>query len=342
MPEPVRTVPISEVDRQALAQKTVAVLGYGSQGSAHALNLRDSGLRVVVGQRPGSPRHAQARADGFAPLPVAEAARQADLLIFGLPDDAAAAIYAAEIAPHLRAGQTLGFIHGFVIHYRCIAPPPDVDVVLVAPKAQGRGVRSEFVAGRGVLSLIAVHQDASGAARLTARAWAAGIGAHRAGVLETSFADEAETDLFGEQAVLCGGLSALIVAAFDTLVEAGYPAELAYFECCHEIKLLADLIHEGGITHMRQRISSTARYGDLTRGPRVIDESVRQRLREILAEVRSGAFTREFLSDAAAGAPAQRAALARGAGHAIEEVGRRLRQMMSSASLAGASGSARP
>ncbi len=328
MAKHVRVIPAQAASVEALRGKTVAVLGFGSQGSAHALNLRDSGCRVVVAQRPGGPRYDEAVAAGFEPRSIAQAVQQADVLIFGLPDDAAGEIHAREIAPHLRPGQTLGFLHGFVIHYRLIQPPPDVDVVLVAPKAQGRGVRAQFLAGRGVLSLIAVAQDATGSARATALGWAAGIGSHRAGLLETTFADETETDLFGEQAVLCGGLSALIRAGFDTLVAAGYPPELAYFECCHEVKLLADLICEGGITYMRERISSTARFGDLTRGGRIIDDTVRARMRDVLAEIRSGDFAREFLEDARAGGRRSSQLLARDRDHPLETVGRALRKLM--------------
>ena len=311
-----------------LLDKKVGVMGYGSQGRAHALNLRDSGCRVIVAQRPGSPRFDAAIDDGFEPIEIAQAVSTADLLIFGLPDDTAPAIYEREIQPHLRPGQTLGFIHGFVIHYQQIEPPPDVDVVLVAPKSQGRGVRNEYVAGRGVLTLVAIQQDATGSARQTALAWAAGIGANRAGLLETTFKDETETDLFGEQAVLCGGLTALIKAGFETLVEAGYPPELAYFECCHEIKLLADLIHDGGITYMRERISSTARFGDLTRGPRLANEQTRQQMREILAEIRSGQFAREFIADNLENRAKSEELTEQDRTHMIEDVGRELRTLM--------------
>ncbi|MBI5866084.1 MAG: ketol-acid reductoisomerase [Planctomycetes bacterium] len=305
----------------------IAVLGYGSQGSAHALNLRDAGCKVVVGQRPGGARFQQARDDGFVPCGLAEAAGPADLIIFALPDDRMGTIFRSELAPALRPGQTLGFIHGFAIHYQQITPPHDVDVVLVAPKAQGAGVRSLYVAGRGPAALVAVGQDATGRALRTALGWAAGIGAARAGILETTFRDETETDLFGEQAVLCGGITALIKSAFETLVEAGYPPELAYFECCHELKLLADLIHAGGITYMRERISSTARYGDLTRGPRLVDDAVRSRMRAMLEEIRSGSFAREFLDDAAAGAAKSRALMQRDAAHPIEATGAAMRRL---------------
>jgi len=321
-------VPGASARVELLRDRCVAVLGYGSQGQAHALNLRDSGCRVLVAQRADSPRFAAAVSAGFQPLELAEAVKRADLLIFGLPDDAAPRVYDAAIGPHLRRGQTLGFLHGFVIHYGLIRPPPDVDVVMVAPKAQGRGVRDEFVAGRGVPVLLAVHQDATGQARETALGWAAGIGAHRAGILETTFADETETDLFGEQAVLCGGLTALIKAAFETLVEAGYPPELAYFECCHEVKLLADLIHAGGISYMRERVSSTARFGDVTRGPRVVGEEARRAMRELLAEIRSGQFARELLEDSRRGQSRTRQLVDRDRDHPLEQVGRRLRELI--------------
>ncbi|MCA9245182.1 MAG: ketol-acid reductoisomerase [Phycisphaerales bacterium] len=327
-------IPKTEADVAKLASQTVAVLGYGAQGHAHALNLRDSGVNVIVAQRAdgaegsANPRYEQARRDGFEPAPIADAVSRSDLLIVGLPDDAAPGIYEREIRPNLRAGQALGFLHGFVIHYGRIAPPGDVDVILVAPKGQGRGVRREYEAGRGVVSLIAVAQDASGAARDRALGWAGGIGSGRAGVIETTFADETETDLFGEQAVLCGGLSAMILAAFDTLVDAGYPPELAYFECCHEAKLVTDLIHDGGIAFMRERISTTARYGDVTRGPRLVDDVIRDRMKDVLSEIRSGAFAREFLEDSANGGARSKALCDAERGHAIEEVGARLREMM--------------
>ena len=323
-----RTIPAQDARIDALRDRTLAVLGYGSQGHAHALNLRDSGLRVIVAQRPGSPRHQQAVADGFEPVGISEAVQASDVLIFALPDDAAPAVWREQIAPHLRSGQTLGFVHGFCIHYGLIEPPADVDVVLVAPKAQGRGVRRLYQQGRGPAVLVAVGQDATGHARETALAWAAALGAHRSLILETTFAEETETDLFGEQAVLCGGLSHLIVAAFETLVEAGYPAELAWFECCYEVKLLADLIHEHGITGMRERISSTARFGDLTRGPRVIDLHVREKLRQILDEIRSGAFAREFLDDQRSGGAKMRALLEAARSHPIERLGAELRRRL--------------
>lgn len=321
--EPVRGASI-----EALKGRTVAVLGYGAQGASHALNLRDSGLKVVVAQRAGGPRHGQAMEAGFAPVSIAEATGVGDLVIFALPDEAAPGVYESEIRPRLRGGQALGFIHGYNIHYRRIVAPADVDVVLVAPKAQGQGVRSAFVAGRGVACLIAAEQNATGRARETALAWAAGLGCHRAAIYETTFREETETDLFGEQAVLCGGLTALVKAAFETLVEGGYPAELAYFECCHELKLLTDLLHEGGLTYMRERISNTARYGDLTRGPRVIDEGVRQRMRGVLEEIRNGAFAAEWEAENKAGLARFKSMTEADRGHLIEVVGRRIREMM--------------
>jgi ketol-acid reductoisomerase len=328
MPASVAVIPKTSASVDLLRDKTVGVLGYGSQGAAHALNLRDSGCRVVVAQRAGGPRFDAAVDAGFEPVEIPEAVSAADLLVFGLPDDAAPQLYEQQIRSHLRPGQTLGFTHGFVIHYRQISPPTDVDVVLVAPKAQGRAVRSEFVAGRGVLALLAVHQDATDQARQTALGWAAGIGSSRAGIIETTFKDETETDLFGEQAVLCGGLTALIKAGFETLVAAGYPPELAYFECCHEVKLLADLIHEGGLTYMRQRISSTARFGDLTRGPRLVGETVRREMRELLAEIQSGQFAREFLEDNRHGRKLSQQLTETDRAHPIESVGRELRELM--------------
>jgi ketol-acid reductoisomerase len=321
-------IPTESAQTECLRGQFIAVLGYGSQGQAHALNLRDSGCRVIVAQRPGGPRFDAALDAGFEPVSIEAAVRSADLLIFGLPDDAVAEIYPREIEPHLRPGQALGFIHGFAIHYQLLKPPANVDVIMVAPKAQGRGVRDEFVAGRGVFALIAIHRDATGHARETALGWAAGIGANRAGLFETTFREETETDLFGEQAVLCGGLSALIKAGFETLVDAGYPPELAYFECCHEIKLLADLIHEGGINFMRERISSTARFGDLTRGPRLIGSGVRNVMQDMLNEIRNGDFAREFVEDLKNDRRNSLALLDQDRNHSLEQVGSALRTLM--------------
>lgn len=292
----------ADADASRLDSAVVAIIGYGNQGRAHALNLRDSGVRVVVGQRPGR-SFDQARADGFAPVPVRDAAAGADWFILTLPDETAADVYAADLAPSMRRSVTLGFVHGFNIRFGFIQPPAEADVIMVAPKGPGALVRSLYEQGKGVPALFAVHQDASGQARQRALAWAAAIGATRAGVVETTFAIETETDLFGEQAVLCGGLTALAQAGFETLVEAGYPPEFAYLECVHELKQIADLLYHHGLSGMRRRISNTAEYGDVTRGPRVIDDHVRARMREILTEVRDGRFAREWLAEARAGAP---------------------------------------
>ena len=311
-----------------LESKIVAILGYGTQGHAHALNLRDSGLRVIVAQRKNSPRYQAALESGFEPVEIEDAVQSADLLLFALPDEVAPSVYQQRIESSLNSSHTLGFMHGFAIHYKQIIPPPGVDVILVAPKAQGRAVRSEYVAGRGVPALIGIHQDASGHALDTALGWAAGLGCHRAGLLETNFQNETETDLFGEQAVLCGGLTALIKAGFETLVEAGYPPELAYFECCHEVKLIVDLIYEGGLTYMRERISNTARFGDLTRGPRVVGSQTRAKLREILAEIRSGQFASEWLDENRRGCPRFKELTEADRVHEIERVGEELRHVM--------------
>lgn len=325
---PLIRLPGNEVSLDALRGATVCVMGYGAQGHAHALNLRDSGVHVVVAQRSGSRRYEAAVAAGFDVRPVERCVSDAALLIFALPDESMPQIFETSIRPALRAGQALGFIHGFNITYQLILPPPDVDVVLVAPKAQGHAVRREFEAGRGAAALMAVHQDVTGNARRIALAWASGIGSARSAVFETTFRDETETDLFGEQAVLCGGLSELIRAAYDTLVEAGYPPEAAYFECCHEVKLVADLIYQYGIAGMRERISNTARYGDLTRGPRIIDDHVRRNMREVLAEIRSGKFAEEWMRESRAGLPEFRRLSERDQNHSIETVGSAVRDIL--------------
>jgi ketol-acid reductoisomerase len=316
-----------DADRTLIAQRTVAVLGYGSQGHAHAQNLRDSGVRVLVGVRPGPSARAAEEA-GFEVLPPAEAAARAEVIMMLVPDETQRALYAQAVAPHLSSGKALAFAHGFNIHYGQIVPPPDVDVFMVAPKAPGHLVRRETVRGAGVPSLVAVHQDATGQALALALSYAAALGSTRAGVLETTFAEETESDLFGEQAVLCGGMTHLVMAGFDTLVAAGYQPEVAYFECLHELKLIVDLMQEGGIAWMRHSISDTAQYGDLSRGPRVVDEHVRERMREILAEIQSGAFAREWILENQAGRPAFRRMDAREAAHPIESVGRALRARM--------------
>lgn len=274
----------------------VALVGFGNQGRAHALNLRDSGVNIVIGQRPG-PSFDRAVADGFAPIPVAEAAKGAGLIIVALPDESASEIYEREIHPILKAGQRLGFIHGFNIRFGFIKPPADVDVLMVAPKGPGTLLRSSFVEGRGIPALMAVHQDATKMAKEIALAWAAGIGCSRAAVIETSFAEETETDLFGEQVVLCGGVSALCKAAFETLVQAGFTPEFAYLECVHELKQIADLLYTRGLCGTRDAISNTAEYGDLTRGPRIIGPAVRAEMARVLEEIRNGSFAREWIQE---------------------------------------------
>lgn len=304
-----------------------AVIGYGNQGRAHALNLRDSGATVLVGQRPGNSAD-RAVGDGFEPLPVAEAVRGSDLVILSLPDESAAEVYSDAIAPVLTESKTLGFVHGFNIRFGFIRPPPDIDVVMIAPKGPGSLLRSLYLEGRGLPALMAVHQDASGRARETALAWAAGIGSTRAGVIETTFACETETDLFGEQVVLCGGVSALTKAAFETLVDAGYPAEFAYLECVHELKQVVDLLYSRGLSGMRDAISNTAEYGDLTRGPRVVTGEARAEMRRILEEIRDGSFAREWIAEHRSGGAAFRRMHEADAGSLYEKAGRAVRDLM--------------
>ncbi len=317
-----------DADLAVLAQRRVAVIGYGSQGHAHALNLRDSGASVVVGLRPASPRVRQARDAGLKVRPVAEAARDADIIMLLAPDTAQAEIYAESIAPHLGAGKTLMFAHGFNIRFNLIQPPPEVDVSMVAPKAPGHRVREVFVEGGGTPGLVAVAQDASGHAMETALAYAKAIGCTRAGAIETTFAEETETDLFGEQAVLCGGVSALIQAGFETLVDAGYQPEVAYFECLHEMKLIVDLMYEGGIGTMNYSISNNAEYGEYVSGPKVIDAGTRARMKEILGRIQSGQYAKEFVLENRAGAPELLSRRRMTAELPIEKVGARLREMM--------------
>jgi ketol-acid reductoisomerase len=315
-----------DADLRVLAGKTIAIVGYGSQGHAHALNLRDSGQRVVVGLYRGSRSWAKAEQEELTVLPVREAAERGDVIMLLVPDPVQPALYAQEIAPALKPGKMLLFAHGFNIHYGQIVPPPEVDVAMVAPKGPGHRMRELFVEGQGVPALLAVHQDASGRAKELALAYAKGIGATRAGVIETTFREETETDLFGEQTVLCGGVTALIKAGFETLVEAGYQPEVAYFECLHELKLIVDLIYEGGLSYMRYSISDTAEYGDYTRGPRIINESVRAEMRRILAEIQNGTFAREWILENQAGRPSLTAYRRREAELLIEQVGRTLRE----------------
>jgi len=318
-----------DADLSLIAARTVAIIGFGSQGHAHAQNLRDSGVKVVVSELAGTANAKRAEEAGFVVLTAAEATKQAEAVMMLVPDQTQAVVYAKEVAPNLKDGAMLMFAHGFNIHFGQIVPPKTIDVTMVAPKGPGHLVRRQFEEGKGVPALIAVHQDASGKARDLALAYARGIGATRAGVLETTFAEETETDLFGEQAVLCGGCSELITAGFDTLVEAGYQPEIAYFECLHELKLIVDLIWEHGIAGMRYSISDTAEYGDLTRGPRIIDENVRETMRELLADIQSGEFAREWILENQANRPVFNALQRQGKEHLIEQVGKELRGMMS-------------
>jgi ketol-acid reductoisomerase len=319
----------TDANLDLLAGKTVAIIGYGSQGHAHALNLKDSGVNVVVGLYPGSKSIAKAEAEGLTVKSVADAAAVADFIMILLPDEVQKTIYKNEIEPHLTEGKVLAFAHGFNIHFAQVVPPSNVDVVMVAPKGPGHLVRRTYEQGEGVPALFAVYQDASGQARDRAMAYAKGIGGTRAGILETTFREETETDLFGEQVVLCGGLSELIKSGFETLVEAGYQPELAYFECLHEVKLIVDLVVEGGLAKMRDSISNTAEYGDLTRGPRIITDETRKEMRQILKEIQTGQFAREFVLENQSGKPGFTAMRRREAEHPIEEVGKDLRAMFS-------------
>jgi ketol-acid reductoisomerase len=312
----------------ALRDKRIAVIGYGSQGHAHALNLRDSGYDVCVGLSPGSASRAKAEAEGLPVFDTAEAVAQADVVMVLIPDELQPQAYAEQIGPFLRRGAFLGFGHGFGVHFQKVRPAGDVHVFMVAPKGPGHLVRRQYCEGAGVPSLIAVEQDPSGQAREVALTWACGIGAGRVGILETTFREEAETDLFGEQAVLCGGLTELVRAGFDTLTQAGYAPEMAYFECLHELKLIVDLMYEGGISGMRHSISNTAEYGDITRGPKIITQATRSAMRQILADVQSGRFADEWMDECAAGKPNMRRAAAAQAEHAVELVGKRLRGFM--------------
>lgn len=319
----------TDANLDLLAQKTIAIIGYGSQGHAHALNLKDSGMNVIVGLYPGSKSAAKAEAAGLKVHSVSDAAAAADFIMILLPDEVQKSVYKDEIEPNLTEGKVLAFAHGFNIHFGQVVPPTNVDVVMIAPKGPGHLVRRTYEQGQGVPALFAVYQDASGQARDRAMAYAKGIGGTRGGILETTFREETETDLFGEQAVLCGGLSALIKAGFETLVAAGYQPELAYFECLHEVKLIVDLVVEGGLAKMRDSISNTAEYGDYTRGPRIVTEQTKAEMRKILQEIQAGQFAREFVLENQAGKPGFTAMRRQEAEHPIEEVGKDLRAMFS-------------
>lgn len=318
----------SDADLERLAGKKIAVIGYGSQGHAHALNLKDSGCQVAVGLREGSRSWATAEEAGLTVMPVAEAAAWADTVMILVPDPVQPALYRQAIAPGLKAGDTLMFAHGFNIRFHQIVPPPDVDVSMVAPKSPGHRLRELYQQGMGTPALLAVYQDASGQAKENALAYAKGIGCTRAGVIETTFAEETETDLFGEQAVLCGGVSALIKAGFETLVEAGYQPEIAYFECLHELKLIVDLIQQGGLTYMRYSVSETAEHGDYTGGRRIVTEETRAEMRRMLAEIQDGTYARSWILENQAGRPFFNTMRQREKEHPIEKVGRELRAMM--------------
>ena len=317
-----------DANRNLFRGRTVAVIGYGSQGHAHAQNLRDSGVKVVVGELRGTDNHRAAVNAGFKVVSAADAAKEADFIIMLVPDQLQAKIYESDIKQHMGKGKTLAFAHGFNIHFGQIVPPPSVDIVMIAPKGPGHLVRRQYEEGKGVPSLIAVQQDASGRAKDLALAYADGIGGTRGGVIETSFREETETDLFGEQAVLCGGLTSIIKTGFETLVEAGYSPEMAYFECLHEMKLITDLVFEGGIAWMRYSISDTAKYGDITRGPRLVTPETKKEMKKILGEIQDGSFAREWILENKANKPVFNALLKKDSQHEIEVVGARLRKMM--------------
>jgi len=317
-----------DADLNYIKDKKIGVIGFGSQGHAQAMNLADSGCDVVVGLKTTSASVPKAQAAGLRVLPVREAAEQAEIVMVLVPDEVAPSVYASEIAPALRAGKYLAFSHGFGIHFGFIKPPKDVNVFMVAPKGPGHLVRHQFSQGAGVPCLLAIHQDPSGDTKKVGLAYAAGVGGARAGTIETTFREETETDLFGEQSVLCGGLTALIQSGYETLVEAGYAPEMAYFECCHEMKLIVDLIYEGGISEMRYSISNTAEYGDLTRGPVVIDKATKERMKGILKDIQSGAFAKEWMNEAATRLKRFKELREAGKKHPIETVGAQLRSMM--------------
>ena len=317
-----------DANLEDIRNKKVAVVGFGSQGHAHAQNLKESGVDVVSGLKKGGTSWKKAEAADIKVKEVRDAVKWADVVMILIPDETQADVYKSEIEPNLKKGAYLAFAHGFNIHFGCIVPSPDINVFMVAPKGPGHLVRHEFTKQRGVPALVAIHQDPSKNTFQTALAYASAIGGGRAGIIETTFKDETETDLFGEQAVLCGGVTALMAAGFETLVKAGYPAEMAYFECVHEMKLIVDLVYEGGISNMRYSISNTARYGDLTRGPRIITDAVRKEMEKILSEIQSGAFAKEWIEENRKGRPNFNALAKKGEGHPLEEVGGKLRGMM--------------
>ena len=318
----------SDADMSLVDGKTFGIIGYGSQGHAHALNLHDNGLDVMVGLYEGSGSIAKAEADGLRVGMVAEVAEQSDIIMMLIPDHLQAEVYRESILPHMLPGKTLMFAHGFNIHYKTISAPEGVDVSMVAPKAPGHRMREVFTKGSGVPGLLAVHQDATGNAHAVGLAYARGVGCTRAGVLDTTFKEETETDLFGEQAVLCGGVTALVKAAYETLVEAGYQPESAYFECMHELKLIVDLLYQGGMGYMRYSVSDTAEFGDYTRGPVVVDESVKANMQQVLARIQDGSFAREWIAENDEGRPTFYRMREENAAHEIEEVGKELRGMM--------------
>jgi len=317
-----------DADLSLIQSKTVAIIGYGSQGHAHALNLKDSGVKVVVGLRDGSGSRKKAEAAGLAVAGIGDAVKQADVVMLLAPDESQRAIYEAEVAPNLKKNAALAFAHGFNIHFGLIEPRADVDVIMVAPKGPGHTVRSTYTQGGGVPSLICVQQDATGQAKAIALSYASANGGGRAGIIETTFREETETDLFGEQAVLCGGATALVQAGFETLVEAGYAPEMAYFECLHELKLIVDLMYEGGMANMRYSISNTAEYGDYVSGPRIVTDATKMEMKRVLTDIQTGKFARDFVLENQAGQPMLKARRRLGAEHPIEQVGAKLRAMM--------------
>ncbi|MDB6024911.1 MAG: ilvC [Verrucomicrobiales bacterium] len=325
---PAKVYTDKDADLSVLKNKTLAVLGFGSQGHAHALNLKESGLKVIIGLYEGSKSIAVAKDKGFEVFTTAEAVQKADVIFVAIPDTKQAKAYTKDIAPNLTKGKTLLFSHGFAIHFKTVVPPKEVDVILVAPKGPGHIVRRQYTEGKGVPSLIAIYQNPSKTAKKVALAWAKGIGGTRAGVIETTFKEETETDLFGEQTVLCGGASALVQAGYETLVEAGYQPEMAYFECLHELKLIVDLMNEAGISGMRFSISETAKWGDVSVGPKIIDASVKKRMKVALKEIQNGTFAKKWVKEYEGGYKTYNALLKKGEQHNIEKVGARLRSMM--------------